>query len=969
MVALVAPTIAGDVALRNELAAGPIGDRSVTVVSTDGARGGGADVDTYVRGLLDTRGLTDAVRLTVVQQVPTNDGGVFRLVGVDDLGEAVRVVSGRFPNRCDEALCEGVLWTRDAAPKAVELDPTLKLTIVGTVARKDDRVLSGTFAPEDRESVVFVDGAPSTASIAALGSVDRSTGWIAAIDPRRMSLAQVPRFLRQLATLGGGNDAVHLIVTAPDSKVRDVARRARITVNRLALPVGQAGAMLAGFANITTFAIRPWHRRGLQVLRLRGSTASEEWRFAATEASLLAVLGAVLGVAIGVAGIFCVAAAADVAVGPALTGVARLRVFGPFVALIALSIGATLLILRGSGEPPRTRSRVYVSDLLGAAAIGVWLFAANRGGTKTTTLANGPDPLLSLTPALACIAAASISIRLLPLLSALLRRLIPARSWATRLAVVDAPRRRQRTLSTAAFVTASLTMATFALGYRTTLQAGSIDQAAFAVPLDITLREGAELVAPRRLRSTRQWSQRINGVFATDVLRRGLSVHRSGTAAETVEVLGVDPESLDRLHSWRDDFGARPRSNEISVSPPPESGVALPSSPRHLTLTSTALASDLEVAMVLARADGTWHESVATPDETRTNWTMEFNPFDQDVRLEGFRVGDLFSGGVGGGQANTVSSVDVKFRSVAVDDHPVSVDWATAWSQAAQLDGSATELHVTATVRGTTDLIFFGEPLDAPVPAIVDPSTASTAIDGVVALEVPNGGRFRVRVEGIANSFPTVGGRFAVVDEATMSAALDRIQPGMGAPAEMWLAAGSSTSLHLLRTDAASSGLATVDHVDRTALESQLSGDTLGRSVMFAFLIAALGCALLSVVALIFVAHSDRLDELDVFRELRTSGATAGELARLLRVRSIVLIATAAPVGLACGVVLLDAVRDLISVSANGTAPVPALRLTIEPALIGALVVGVAFVSLLGTTFVGRAMRSISRHDSLAAHE
>ena len=102
-------------------------------------------------------------------------------------------------------------------------------------------MLSGTFVPEDRDAVLFVDGASSPATIAVLGTVDRTTGWIAAIDPHRLSVAGVPAFLRGLATLGERNDVAQLVVTAPDERLELIAQRARVTVNRLALPVGQGG--------------------------------------------------------------------------------------------------------------------------------------------------------------------------------------------------------------------------------------------------------------------------------------------------------------------------------------------------------------------------------------------------------------------------------------------------------------------------------------------------------------------------------------------------------------------------------------------------------------------------------------------------------------------------------------------------------------------------------------------------------
>jgi hypothetical protein len=970
LVALVSPTVAGDVALRNELASQSVSDRLVTAVSTDGRRGADPDLDAYVRGLFNDRGMADVARLTSVSQLPMPDGDVFRIVGVDHLPAAVRLIDGRLPKPCSRGVCEGVLWERDKAPKNVALDPTLKVKIVGTVTRADERILSGTFKPEDREAVIFLDGADAPNELDSLASIDRTTGWVAAIDPQRMSLADVPKFLRQLATMGERNDVAHLVVTAPDSTVREVARRARITINRLALPVGEASALLAGFAMITTFSVRPWHRRGLEVLRLRCSTRVEEWRFNVTEASLLVIMGALFGIVVGGVGTAYVAVAANVTVRSTLDDFLDWHVLGPFVGLVVVSLLAVLVILRGSEETPRAGRRVWISDVLAVAAIGLWLFAAKRSTATTDTLASGTDPLVSITPALAGIAAAGITMRFLPMLLKVLKHLIPARFWVARLAVAGAPRRRHRTLATAAFVTASLTMATFALGYRTTLQAGSFDQAAFAVPMDITLREGPKLVPPQQVRSATQWSQEVKGVFASNVLRRGLSVRRSGTASDTVEVLGVSPQALDHLRSWRKDFGRRPRPGLIAVAPPAQSGIVLPASPRFLTLTSSAVPSDIELGMVLERADGTWHETLATPDESQTRWTIEFNPFDHDVRLQGFRIGHLHSVGPGGANS-AVIDIDVELQSVSIDGQPVDTDLAGLWSATATLDAAddAKGAHVRSTVRGSTDLLFFGKPPESPVPAIVDASTASTATNGIVTLEIPGQGVLRVRVVQVAARFPTVGSRFAVLDQVAMTSTLDRVQPGLGAATEMWIAADNAETLHQLHSAVTGSEFEDIDRVVRTEVQSQLSGDTLAKAVMLAFLVSSLLCALLSAVAMIFVAHSDRLDELAVFRGLRTSGATAGQLSGVLRARCLVLLAAAAPVGVGSGLVLLEAVRDLISVSATGTAPIPDLRVVTEPPLIAVVVVAVALVSLLGTMWIGRSMRSINRHESLAAHE
>lgn len=107
--------------------------------------------------------------------------------------------------------------------------------------------------------------------------------------------------------------------------------------------------------------------------------------------------------------------------------------------------------------------------------------------------------------------------------------------------------------------------------------------------------------------------------------------------------------------------------------------------------------------------------------------------------------------------------------------------------------------HVKSTVHGSTDLVFFGKPPDSPVLAIVDASTASTATNGIVTLEVQGQGELRVRVVEVANRFPTVGSRFVVLDKVAMASTLDRVQPGLGAATEMWIAAGNAEALDQLR--------------------------------------------------------------------------------------------------------------------------------------------------------------------------
>ena len=346
-------------------------------------------------------------------------------------------------------------------------------------------------------------------------------------------------------------------------------RRAHITINRLALPVGEASALLAGFAIITTFSVRPWHRRGLQVLRLRCSTSAEEWRFNVTEASLLVVMGALLGVGVGVVGIVCVAAAANVTVRSTLDDLLDWHVLVPSS---GWSWSAPCCprdpagLRRDAAGGPR---RVWTSDVLALAAIGLWLFAAKRSTATTDTL----------------------------------------RDWDRSARVDHAGARRHRGCRTHDEDPSDAAEGSRAPDSRTVLgcspccsrystttpqnvgdcsvHSSITDDGDLCARVPPDAADGIvgpgprsrcrwtsrctrvpKLVPPQQVRSATSWPQDVNGVFASNVLRRGLSVRRSGTASDTVEVLGVSPQALDHLRSWRPDFGRRPRPDLIAVAPP-----------------------------------------------------------------------------------------------------------------------------------------------------------------------------------------------------------------------------------------------------------------------------------------------------------------------------------------------------------------------------------------------------------------
>jgi hypothetical protein len=974
VVAVLAPSIAGDVALRTEFGQLPIADRLISAVSIDAQAKVDPKAADFVRRRLAQHGFDDVVRQTALRPLADAGGTVFRLVGIDDLAGKVALTDGRLPTQCTATRCEAVLWLRDTAAKSVTFNPDWHLHIVGTVQRIDERVLAGTFAPGDEEAVVLVNGADAVDNIAALQLLQRSSGWISSIPANRLRVAEVPTLLADIGRLGERNDVINISVTAPDDELRSVARRARITTNRLALPVGQAAALLVGFTVITTLAIRSWHRRGRRVLHLRAASRWSERCFTAFEAAIVVAVGAVLGLLVAVAVTLAVANAARVDGAAAIRRLGESSTLSIVVALVIVCWLITVSLLGAELERPRTRRRVRGSDVLGIASVGVWLLAARRGSTSASSLANGSDPLLSVTPLVAGCAAACIVVRVLPMVQAVASRLVPRRRWPTRLALVGALGRGIRPVATAAFVAATVTLATFALGYRSTLRVASGDQAAFAVPVDFLLREGSSLIRPQAVASAAEWQAMDQGATASDVLRRGLALRRSGTSGETVEILGVNPQILDRLVGWRSDFGDAPSPNTPRVGALRQSGTAIPAGSKQLSLTTSSRLPNVSLTAVFERADGTWHEELAVANEAGTTWAVTLNLSDNDRWLHGFRLGESATSvahtlhNINEGTSTDVDAIaiDVVLNEVAVDQTPLVVDWASASSTGGTVQLDNGQARFAAVVHAGSTLLLIGEPTLQPLPAIVDPITASTARNGLVTLETSGQGSIAVRVAGIANQFPTIGSRFAVVDGPSLSRALNRLQPGSGTPTEMWLSVDNPTALETVTGRLGGQQFTHIDVASRREIERRLTGNTLGRAVVLAFLLSSLIAALLGAVALVYVAHAERLDGLPVLRALKADGARPRQLVAILTMRTVALLVAAVPVGVGCGVVLLRAVRGLVDVSADGTRPTPSLRTVIEPLQVVGCAAGIAALALLGTGLVAQTVRSIRGQDTMA---
>ena len=190
----------------------------------------------------------------------------------------------------------------------------------------------------------------------------------------------------------------------------------------------------------------------------------------------------------------------------------------------------------------------------------------------------------------------------------LAERVIPRRSVAGRIALLGAVRRPLRAVATTAFLTAAVASVVFAGAYRSTLLQGSADQAAYAVPLDATLRSSASVPTPLALTSPAQMAALAPGIHAYGVVRSSGIVRTGVGDSVGLPVLGVDPGSLEQVRRWARTTGSGRSPASVAKTLQPTGSLAttpvLPAGTKVVSLAVSGQLADTEVDLWLSTSAG-----------------------------------------------------------------------------------------------------------------------------------------------------------------------------------------------------------------------------------------------------------------------------------------------------------------------------------------------------------------------------
>ena len=935
---LAGTTIAKDRSVSQSVERIPAAARSVRAVwfgSPIGRDQEYARLDETVRSQLSRIRLPGPTPIVLFKE-STVAGHFVSLAGVDGLASHVSLTSGRLPRRCRPERCE-VLRLRGAG--ALPSAPGLRLVEVGTGTLRSSRLFGDFLAPTDnaladREvapafeqsaryhrpapaPLVVAEGIDALVDAPVLANTYRSYAWIWPLSSGRPRLWQIDDLvdMSEQARASLSARSIGYSVQAPVEELRAMEQSATVAGRRLLLVGGEAAALLFAFAvlaarsmrrdldaarrRLTWYGARRWHLRLLTVV----------------ESAFVAVLGTAVGWLVGVLAGAVVAARAGAPVAAVLRE-SVLSAAGLVLTVGVVVLAATVIAISTSVKA-RQGARVGPVDAAALVALLIVAAALAGGAADTSRLAEnqGAGLILLLLPGLIAFAAAVGAARLFGPLVRLAGRL-SRRSVGARLAAITLGRGPGAAGVTVAFLTLAFALALLAEGYRATLVRAENDQASYAVPLDVVVREDLRSLVPvLDAAPLGRYAAVGAGTTAVPILRIRSSVGNA-EGVGGVTLLGLPPAEIPQLRGWRDGFSDRSRA-DLAALVKPSTPVALQGLRLGSRLRFRAGPGLVSLRASVATPDGRFSSldlgKLSPTEPTRfdtllpqrlrggTLFALELvpprliergadagRPLSGQVRLTGL-AGTSLVGEGGIVVRQTKNGLDLKYRISQQSDARLRARQAT--------DSQAVDVIVTPRLG----LLAGGE-------------------GGTLALAV-GGERIPVRVAAVVDRFPGTDGEAVIGDIGSLSVAVNTRVPGAGRTNEIWLETPRGVAVAAALAQPPFRG---VEVVSRAALLDEVRDDPLGHGTLLALDSAAIVALLLAALGLALTVLSDLRDDRGDLYDLEAQGAAPSLLRRIVRVRALVVAIAGILAGAVAGLALALLVTRVVAATARASSsPLP----------------------------------------------
>jgi hypothetical protein len=495
-------------------------------------------------------------------------------------------------------------------------------------------------------------------------------------------------------------------------------------------------------------------------------------------------------------------------------------------------------------------------------------------------------------------------------------------------------------------------MALFAQSYRATLERGQHEQAAFAVPADVVVREDlSQLVTVAQAAPLTAYRHLAPGVEPVPVLRLEGDAGRLDTSSG-VTLVGIPAADLPGVDGWRSDFSAASLpelARRIEPARPVTlTGVRLPRTARTIELGVRTKGDDVALRAIVESRIGEFDVVELGATTGRSILRARLPDHLRGGRLVSLRLDQLNSGRLtanAGTGLQPVSEGTLTLGPFRAAGRVVPVDWSAWTGEAVELSPAARTVAVRFQL--TTDVVGAirpRQPTDGqPVPALVTPALAAAAGDDRTLPIRVEGEPITVKVAGVLERFPSVGdGDVVVADRSVLATALDTASPGLGVTNEVWLRGIQARDAGRVNAALERPPFDVLERDSQRAVRAGLRGDPLARGALLTLAGTALTALLLAVIGLVLGLVSDLRDESGELHDLESQGASPALLRRHLRLRSLVVATFGLAGGIATGAVLSALVLDLVTLTANAGEPQPPLRLVVDAPVVavGALAYG-----------------------------
>jgi hypothetical protein len=964
---LVGATVAKDRSVSHDVERLPAAARSVRA-SWFGVPAGTPEswsrLDSKARGALARLRTGEPTSIALVRE--STIGGVFvGIAAVDGLAPHVLLRSGRLPRSCRPERCE-VLRLRGVG--RLPDVPGLRVVQVGTgtlrsrqlfgdfLTPTDNALADAELAPSLAESdryhrpapgpLVVAEGVDGLVASPVLARSYRSYSWIVPLGDG------APRLWRVDGLVGDADRAraelqassVSWSLSVPAQELAAARSDATVAGRRLLLVGGEAAALLVAFAVLAAGALRRDLASARRRLTWHGARRWQRGILTATESVVVGFGGAAIGWVVG-----CVAGAVAAALAGAPVGdVLSESALSPAGLALGLGVAAlsALVIAVTVSLPPRPEGRALgllelAAGLAIVAVLAVWASGTVDAGELD---AGGTAPVvLLLLPGLVAFAAAVAASRLLPAAG---RRLARRGGASARLAGVSLARSPGAAGIAAAFLALAVGLAVLAEAYRSTLSTGERDQAAYAVPTDVVVREDLRALVPVLRAAPLQRYEAIPGVESVHQVVRVQASAGPSAAVSGVTVLGVPQAAIRSMPLWRDDWGAS-RGALVSALTP-GAAVAL----RGMPLAGSTLRVEVGPGLLSLRA------TIVLPDGTFRG--LELGDADADrATVLVARLPD----GARGGRLVSITLVPPRIVERGSDEGVALRGTTTLRIPGASLAGWLGEggANVSSGEGGSLRVAYAVTPQrvarvrlrqptdDDPPGAAVTRALADVA--GGVGARLPlriGGEPVNVTVAAVVERFPGTRGDAVIADLDALETAIDTAAPGRAPVSELWLdVAGDATSA--VQATLEQRPFAVLEKHSRQSVEQDARRDPLGHGTLLALGAAAVAALLLAVMGLALAIRADLRDDRGELADLEAQGATPALLRRVVTSRAAVVALTGALVGAFAGIVLAYLVTRVVSVTARADTPEPPLATTVDPLsiVLGGIAVAVAAGALV----------------------